>query len=233
MQAQIKKLIILIIPIIIIAVSLVFIFTNDDKGHQNDDEKVAEISVIDVDTIKAPDDDIDLKTYVVSNEDLQLPELPTGCEATALSILLRMNGVEVTKTQVADAMPKGDDFVNQFWGDPYSKYGWACMAPCSVDTANMFLKGTGKAVGDYTGTSLTHLPLPCAIWVTIDMEEAIPSSYEKDGYTLMENPHCLVVTDVNDVFVTTIDPLKGEVEYPFSKIERVYKQLGSQAIYIN
>lgn len=189
-------------------------------------ESDAQVEFIVFDTKMTPED------YVFSDADLQNPELPTGCEATALSILLRMNGVNATKFDVADAMPKGTDFVNQFWGDPYSMSGWACMAPCSVATASMFLADTGKIVVDLTGTELSELPTPCAIWVTIGTEDAVPSKYEKDGYVLMQNPHCLVVTDINDDTVSTIDPLEGRVEYPRGQFEKVYKSLGSQAIYI-
>lgn len=214
---------------ILALIALVAVFANIvwESGH----EWVSGESNIQVEFTVS---DIAMKpeNYVVSDADLQNPELPTGCEATALSILLRMNGVNVTKFDVADAMPKGTDFVNQFWGDPYSTSGWACMAPCSVATANMFLADTGKIVVDLTGTELSELPAPCAVWVTIGMEDAIPSKYEKDGYVLMQNPHCLVVTDIKDDTVSTIDPLKGCVEYSRGQFEKVYKSLGSQAIYI-
>ena len=51
--------------------------------------------------------------YMVTAADMQLPELPTGCEATAIATLLRLNGVDASKTDIADVMPKSDtDFVH-------------------------------------------------------------------------------------------------------------------------
>lgn len=168
-------------------------------------------------------------------QDLQMPELPTGCEATALGTLLRMNGVGVTKFDVADAMPKSDgsDFVYSFWGNPYSATdGWACMAPCSVITANKFLKNTNKVAVEYTGTDLTDLKFPSAVWVTMYLNDPVPSSYESNGYRLFKNPHCVVVTRIEIDSVYVIDPLVGEVAYPFERFNNVYKELGCQAVYI-
>lgn len=168
-------------------------------------------------------------------QDLQMPELPTGCEATALGTLLRMNGVNVTKFDVADAMPKsnGSDFVYAFWGNPYSATdGWACMAPCSVITANKFLKNSNKVAVEYTGTNLTDLKLPSAVWVTMYLNDPMPSNYESNGYRLFRNPHCVVVTKIDDGTVYVIDPLVGETSCPLSRFENIYNTLGSQAVCI-
>ena len=170
------------------------------------------------------------------NQDMQYPELPTGCEATALSTLMRMNGYLVSKTEVADAMPKsdGEDFVTAFWGDPYSKHGWACMAPCSVNTANSFFEICEEyAAVDLTGVELADAPVPFVAWVTIDMEDPIPSEYEQSGYRLMHNPHCVTVVRVSDEYVTCVDPLKGYAEYPRGQFEAVFDAMGKQAVYIN
>lgn len=168
-------------------------------------------------------------------QDLQMPELPTGCEATALGTLLRMNGVNVTKFDVANAMPKSDgsDFVYSFWGNPYSATdGWACMAPCSVITANKFLKDTSKVAVEYTGTDLTDLKFPSAVWVTMYLNDPVPSSYESNGYRLFRNPHCVVVERIELDSVYVIDPLVGEVAYPLERFNSVYKELGCQAVCI-
>ena len=168
-------------------------------------------------------------------QDLQMPELPTGCEATALGTLLRMNGINVTKFDVADAMPKSDgsDFVYSFWGNPYSATdGWACMAPCSVITANKFLKNTNKVAVEYTGTDLTDLKFPSAVWVTMYLNDPVPSNYESNGYRLFRNPHCVVVDRIELDGVYVIDPLVGEVAYPLERFNNVYKELGCQAVCI-
>lgn len=169
-----------------------------------------------------------------SRQDMQLPELPTGCEATAVGTLLRMNGVLVTKFQVADAMPKSDsDFVAYFLGDPYSSKGWACMAPCGARTANRFLEEDGRlAAVELTGTSLGELPLPCAVWATIGMDDPVPSGRAKDGYELMQNPHCVVVTAMDENVVSMVDPLEGAVQCDRATFERIYKAMGRQSVWI-
>lgn len=178
--------------------------------------------------------DIEYKYVFNYGEDMQLPELPTGCEATALAILLRMNGVPVDKTEIADAMPKSydGDFVYSFWGNPYSDNGFACMAPCSVNTANIFLDNSYKIAVEYTGTNLKDLPLPSAVWVTTDIEDPIYSGYEKDGYKLFYNTHCVVVERISNGYAYVADPLNGRTKYPLSQFESVYDELGSQAVYI-
>ena len=179
--------------------------------------------------------DKQVKYVFDEKQDLQMPELPTGCEATALGTLLRMNGVSVTKFDVADAMPKSDgsDFVYSFWGNPYSATdGWACMAPCSVITANKFLKNSNKVAVEYTGTELTDLKFPSAVWVTMYLNDPLPSNYESNGYRLFRNPHCVVVNRIELDSVYVIDPLVGEVAYPLERFNNVYKELGCQAVCI-
>lgn len=165
--------------------------------------------------------------------DLQNPELPTGCEATALATTLRMNGVEVSKEDVADAMPKtdGSDFVNAFWGDPRSVHGWACMAPCVVETAKRFIP-VEKTVVDVSGTQLVYLPAPCVVWVTMGLGEPMESEYVQDGYELLWNPHCVTLLAADEATVTCIDPLEGVMTYPFSKFNAAYMANGKQAVYI-
>jgi uncharacterized protein YvpB len=211
----------------VILASFMIMFVSCNNAQQN---AVAEH---DVETPTLYDKQV--KYVFDEKQDLQMPELPTGCEATALGTLLRMNGVSVTKFDVADAMPKSDgsDFVYSFWGNPYSATdGWACMAPCSVITANKFLKNSNKVAVEYTGTELTDLKFPSAVWVTMYLNNPLPSNYESNGYRLFRNPHCVVVTRIELDSVYVIDPLVGEVAYPLERFNNVYKELGCQAVRI-
>lgn len=167
-------------------------------------------------------------------EDMQLPELPTGCEATAAATLARMNGFYVTKTQVADAMPKSDsDFVNAFLGDPHSKHGWATSAPCVTDTLNGFFEIEEKlAAINLTGTDLFDLPVPCAVWATIDMTAPDDPVRASDGYGLYRNTHCVVLTRVGEVAVDIIDPLRGDCQQPTDQFIEIYDAMGKQAVYV-
>lgn len=225
MNRRINK-VIAIFAVVILA-SFMIMFVSCNSAQQN---TVAEH---DVETPTLYDKQV--KYVFDEKQDLQMPELPTGCEATALGTLLRMNGVNVTKFDVADAMPKGDgsDFVYSFWGNPYSATdGWACMAPCSVITANQFLKNSNKVAVEYTGTDLTDLKFPSAVWVTMYLNDPLPSNYESNGYRLFRNPHCVVVTRIELDSVYVIDPLVGEVAYPLERFNIVYKELGCQAVCI-
>lgn len=168
------------------------------------------------------------------NEDMQLPELPTGCEATAGATMMRMNGINVTKQEVADAMPKSDeDFVESFLGDPYSYDGWACSAPCLTNTLNGFLDVEEKfAAVELTGTPLQELPTPCCVWVTIDIETPDAPVREQDGYGLFRDSHCVVLRGIHGDKVSVIDPLGGDPDYDLNQFESVYDAMGRQAVYL-
>lgn len=225
MNRRINKVV--VIFIVAVLASFMIMFVSCNSARQN--------TVVEHDVETPILYDKPAKYVFDEKQDLQMPELPTGCEATALGTLLRMNGVDVTKFDVADAMPKSDgsDFVYSFWGNPYSATdGWACMAPCSMITANKFLKDTNKVAVEYTGTDLTDLKFPSAVWVTMYLNDPQPSNYESNGYRLFRNPHCVVVTRIELDSVYVIDPLVGEVAYPLERFNSVYKELGCQAVCI-
>ncbi|MBB1063142.1 C39 family peptidase [Limosilactobacillus sp. WF-MO7-1] len=54
----------------------------------------------------------------------QLPELPTGCEMTAVTMMLRYAGVNINKFQVAAETPRSSNGDYGFVGNPYSASGW-------------------------------------------------------------------------------------------------------------
>lgn len=170
---------------------------------------------------------VDLSQY------LQNPELPTGCEACAAAALLYLNGIEVTKFDVANKMPKsedGSDFVNKFWGSPYSSDGMMIMEPGIVDTIKTFLP-LKKTVFTVKST-LTYLPTPCQIWVTVDLEEPRRSEWSQLGYTALLNTHSVVLLYVDEASAIVFDPLIGTIQYPFSKLDQSFMGNGSQAVYI-
>lgn len=163
-------------------------------------------------------------------EDLQTPELPTGCEATACATLLRMYGIPVTKFEMADKMPKSDsDFVNSFMGDPYSPYGWAIMPPGMAWTANRFLEFSGYAAFAKQGIPLKELKLPCEIWVTTYLV-APEFLFYQDGYGMSQANHAMVLISIDGDEAHVVDPLVGETYYDLSLLEKRYEQMGMQAI---
>lgn len=167
-------------------------------------------------------------------DDMQYPELPTGCEATAAATLARMNGAFLTKTQVADALPKSDDdFVHAFIGDPYTPYGWTISARGMTETLNMIFQSREEyAAVEFTGTPIHELPMPCAVWISIDLKDNGEAVRESEGYGLFRNPHCVVLITSNDEYVTVVDPLVGLTHYERWRFTQVYNHMGRQAVYI-
>lgn len=178
--------------------------------------------------------DVPYKWVFNYSDDMQLPELPTGCEATAAATLSRMQGAFVSKTQVANALPKSyDDFVYSFMGDPYSYSGWSCSSRAITDTLNAIFSSEEKfAAIELTGDDLDELVLPAAVWVTIDMDDPGRPSYINDGYMLFHNTHCVVITKISYDGVSVIDPLRGEVVYGRYIFESVYNAMGREAVHV-
>ena len=52
----------------------------------------------------------------------QLPEMPTGCEITAVTMMINFAGKKVTKQQAAKIMPRSSNSNKGFIGSPYKKY---------------------------------------------------------------------------------------------------------------
>ncbi len=103
---------------------------------------------------------------------LQLPELPSGCEATMLTLLLNYNGWKVDKSEIAkDYVPykiitsdKGDTlrrgYTICFRRRPaFTDYGLGCFIPCIQGAADKYLKQVGSRLKAYdlTGTPLQEL----------------------------------------------------------------------------
>ena len=72
----------------------------------------------------------------------QMPELPTGCEMTAVAMLLQYKDIKISKFQVADQTPRSMNADTGFIGNPYSPTGgW------------VFPKGIAPVVDKYLGKS--------------------------------------------------------------------------------
>jgi uncharacterized protein YvpB len=90
--------------------------------------------------------------YIDMENILQLPELPTGCEITALTTLLRFYGYDADKvTMASDYLPTSwgnyteidgqiykDSFFDYFIGDPAGT-GYGCFSPAIMTAAEKFL----------------------------------------------------------------------------------------------
>ena len=83
----------------------------------------------------------------------QNPELPTGCEMTAVTMMLRYAGVNINKFQVADETPRSSNGDNGFVGNPYSVTGW-WVFPTGIAPVVQHHLGTSQVM---TGASLAAI----------------------------------------------------------------------------
>jgi len=198
--------------------------------------------------------------YIDMENVLQLPELPVGCEITALTILLRHCGFDADKTDLAknylpqswgnpryeDGKTYKDSFFDYFIGDPFSR-GYGCFASAIEKAANSYITdhGGGFTVKNISGSHPDVLydylaeDVPVLCWATDGMIE--PEYYETwyDNATGEQldwylNEHCFVLAGFNmsaDI-VTLNDPMKGIIDYNINRFETRYDQMYRQAIVI-
>lgn len=85
----------------------------------------------------------------------QRPQLPTGCEMTAVTMMLNFAGVPVSKIEVANLTPRSRNPNKGFIGSPYKKYPagyW--VAPDGIKGVVKKYLGTAEVM---TGASLTAI----------------------------------------------------------------------------
>ncbi|MDE7104816.1 MAG: C39 family peptidase [Ruminococcus sp.] len=182
---------------------------------------------------------------------MQEPELPTGCEITALAQTINYYGFDIDKVDLCDTfMPIDHDgyyTMNEVYlGDPHSTNGFGCNAPVIVNTANDYFEYIGS---DWYAIDLTDISLdevfhhiaqgrPVIIWTTIDQRETI-AEYQFElgcGEDFWFNPfqHCVTIYgyDYDRGIVNVADPLEGNMEYDMNIFECIYEIMGNQAVII-
>lgn len=183
------------------------------------------------------------------------PSLPTGCEATALTIALNYYGFGANKYDIAMTyLPRmnftgsyGADFRYVFPGDPSSESGYGCYAPAITATANAYFTANKNAsyAENISGTDFTDLykyiaqGTPVVFWGTMNMSAPFLTSswYTPDGKYVTWNAreHCLVLVGYNKSAGTVLvaDPLKGTVTYDANLVEQRYNDMGKNAVIIH
>lgn len=188
---------------------------------------------------------------------LQNPELPTGCEITALAMVLDYYGLQVDKTVLAERyLPKteaslyqgedgrlyGPDLNKYFVGDPFS-HGMICGTEAIMTAADTYLEEIESDLRskDLTGSSPEELyklaaeNTPAVVWVTIYMEDRLAPEqgwYTEDGEYVdwSTNDHGAVLVGYTETTVFIADPISGLVEYPKEKFESVFASRGSKSV---
>jgi uncharacterized protein YvpB len=147
---------------------------------------------------------------------MQLPELPTGCEAAATAMMLQYAGSPLTKLDVALQMPYSSDPSEGFVGDPFTGDGFTIYPQALMSLVRTQL---GSAI-DLTGTTLDDLRAslqankPVCCWIADDR-----------GYV-----HCVVVTGYEDDTVYLNDPLEGYRTMAASEFEHLWANNAYRAL---
>jgi len=181
----------------------------------------------------------------------QLPELPTGCEITSLTIVLNYLGYPVDKEYMAsDYLEKSDPFVGSFndffIGSPWDEFAWGCYAPVITNSANHFLKDQGSKLIAYnlSGSSMDAICSqvesgnPVIVWTSqfLDIETtAYPIELENgDTDYWYSNEHCVVIVgyDLDKGTLTVCDPLEGVVERDLNTFAARYLEFQQMAVVI-
>ncbi|NGP44684.1 C39 family peptidase [Bacillaceae bacterium SIJ1] len=187
----------------------------------------------------------------------QHPELPRGCEVTALAMLLQHAGVETDKMTLAEEIAKdptpyektGDKVT---FGNPHIGF--------VGDMEDLRQPGFGVYHGPIQDLAESYLPnqtvnltgLPFAsiletvgqgqpVWVITTIHFApVPQSdfttWQTDAgpITTTYREHSAVITGYNDTHVFINDPTDGSTnkEIPMEQFKQAWEQMGSQAITI-
>lgn len=190
---------------------------------------------------------------------LQTPELPTGCEITALTMLLRYYGLPAEKTTMAEAyLPKasfrlkededgnfyGPDINRYFVGDPFMETGIVCGPGAIARAANQYLRDSGSPLraSARTGVSFEELyrmvseDKAVVVWVTICMEDR----WETQGWTTKngsevvwsQNDHAAVLVGYTETTITVSDPISGRREHDKSQFESVFSSRGCSCVLV-
>ena len=180
---------------------------------------------------------------------LQNPELPTGCESVALTMVLNYLGFDLDKTTIADDyLVFGDgNFATGYMGDPHTDDGAGIFAPRLVKTANDYLEAqeSSKRAFDLSDTDFDVLydyvaaDIPVVVWNTMYLEKPVPTDeiceFEGKTYRWFRNEHCMVLCgfDKEKNIVYIQDPLDGLVERDAEKFAKYYDKLGENAMIIH
>lgn len=226
----------------------------EDAGNSKNDDDSGGSS----DTENAEKEKIEPVVLNVNNI-AQMPELPNGCEGTALATVLSYFGYEAEKTDMALNYIPRQDFVytNEgrigghpqfiYAGNPEESDGYYCYTYPVKKAANTFLEEhnapflaediTGE--GEQTLTRLLEGGLPVIVWVTKDGE--VPKKDEELEWTLAHNNeeyvplcnlHVMVLHgyDENDFYVC--DPLENYTKINRNEFMDIYYKMGSRAVVI-
>lgn len=191
---------------------------------------------------------------------LQNPELPTGCELTALDMVLNYYGCGIDKVALARnylPMIKSGiiynneniediyDANNYFIGDPETTGGFVAGTGAIMTAANSYLSAIGSELTakDITGQDFDQLykyvenKIPVVVWVTIAMVDRPQPNilYVFDGSYVewTTQDHGAVLIGYSDDTVIIADPISGIYEFDKKQFESVYASRGYRGVVVS
>lgn len=181
---------------------------------------------------------------------LQYPELPTGCEVTALTTVLNYYGCDVDKTYLAKYYLEQGEIgetnpYDAFVGSPFSFDAYGCYSDVIVNAAQSYINDYGLNLNVKNVSELDFPQLlkyvkegqPVIFWATMQLAKPYESTvWQIDGEEVswIAYEHCMVLTgfDYDTDCYIVCDPLKGLTEYKRELMEVRYNQLGKHAVLI-
>lgn len=187
----------------------------------------------------------------------QESELPTGCEITAMTMVLNYYGFDVDKvTMATEYLPIlpytlyyddygtliGNDLYNYFLGDPATTGGVTCGAGAITFASNSYLESqdTTLTAVDMTGIEPSEMyeyvrqGIPVMVFVTIGMvdREITQEWYTVDGRlcNYSTSDHGAVLIGYTDDTVTLADPISGIYECGRQQFESVIESRNRQCV---
>ncbi len=206
-----------------------------------------EVTMEEVTTEEPEEEELPVRASIEMELVYQHPELPTGCESVALTMLLKYYGFELEKTTIAsEYLVYSDNFVDGYVGNPFSSGGAGIYAPGLTKTANKYLNDqdttlNAKNISDSSPETLYKYianNTPVVIWNTVYMLYNNPSgdirTYGAKEYQWDRNEHCMVLSgyDLEKNIVIVHDPIEGIVERDADAFWERYRNLGSMALII-
>lgn len=142
-----------------------------------------------------------------------MPELPTGCEITALTMALNYYGFAADKTvMAAEYLPTAG--MGLYYGADGRLYG--------TDPEELY--------------RLVSEDQPVVVWVTISMADRGETEgwYTEDGEYVdwSRNDHGAVLIGYSGTTVTIADPISGQIEYDRQQFEEVFADRGNRCVVI-
>lgn len=188
--------------------------------------------------------------FLKLDEVMQEPELPTGCEVTALSMVLRYLEFDVDKVELAEDYllynREDDNMALGYIGDPFSESGAGCFAPAIAATADYYFaeNDANYRAYDISDTEMEDLyayvaaGTPVLVWSTMYMQEPTfqeqVSEHHDHTCRWYNQEHCVVLTgyDFTEGTVQINDPLEGIVQRDMEEFAALYEVTGKNAVVI-